>query len=209
LDVLGVDVEGLEDGKVDLTNFGAGAWNNEVLVESRESELASAGRKEGQGAGDFAEQAAIEAVLLAFLANNGNNATDHTIISISGEEGCDILKGAKDDIGEGGCQSDRGVEVRDGEVVLAGLDWARAKVGGASVGVESVELFLRLHSSESGDDAVALVGVDDLEVSRALALVIQISPLTFTPAPNLVSSTVSMMFGEHASRPSFFNYQLP
>ena len=45
-----------------------------------------------------------------------------------------------------------------GKVVLARLDWARAKVGEGSVGVKSVELFLRLHSSESSDDAVALVG---------------------------------------------------
>jgi hypothetical protein len=45
----------------------------------------------------------IEAVLFAFLADNGNNTTDHTIISISGKEGCDILKGAKNNISKGGC----------------------------------------------------------------------------------------------------------
>jgi hypothetical protein len=50
-----------------------------------------------------------------------------------------------------------------GKFVLVGLSRARAKVGEGSVGVESVELFLRLHSSESGDDIVALVGTDDLE----------------------------------------------
>jgi hypothetical protein len=45
----------------------------------------------------------IKAVLLAFLANNKNNIMDHTIIFISGEEGYNILKGAKNNINKGGC----------------------------------------------------------------------------------------------------------
>jgi hypothetical protein len=36
-------------------------------------------------------------------------------------------------------------------------------VGEGSVGIKSVELFLRLHSSESGDNVITLIAVDDLE----------------------------------------------
>lgn len=41
-------------------------------------------------------------------------------------------------------------------------------MGEGFVGVESAELFLRLHSSGSGDDAVALIGVDDLEARNVV-----------------------------------------
>jgi hypothetical protein len=41
-------------------------------------------------------------------------------------------------------------------------------VGEGSVGVESVELFLRLHSSESGDDAITLITIDNLETRNII-----------------------------------------
>ena len=86
LDVLGVDGQGLEDGEFDLANVGARAWHNEVLVDGREGKLASAGGEEGKGAGDLAEEVAVEAVLLAFLADNRDDATNQAIISVSCED---------------------------------------------------------------------------------------------------------------------------
>src|SRR2546421_3441336 len=88
LDVLGVDDEGLEDRKLDLADVGAGAWDNKVLVEGREGKLASAGGEEGEGTGDLAKQVAVEAVLLAFLADNGDNAANHSLVTISCKECC-------------------------------------------------------------------------------------------------------------------------
>src|SRR5277367_5496220 len=60
LDVLGIDGESLEDGKRDLANVWARAWNDEVLVESREGKLARARSEEGKGAWDLAEKLAVE-----------------------------------------------------------------------------------------------------------------------------------------------------
>ena len=101
LDVRCDDGKWLEDGQFDLVNVGASAIHDEVLVESGEGELAGTGSEEGEGTGDFAEDAAIEAVLLAFLADDGHNAADQAIISIRSEERCYILERAEDDVGEG------------------------------------------------------------------------------------------------------------
>jgi len=76
LDVLGIDGESPEDGKGDLANVWARAWHDEVLVESREGKLAGARSEEGKGAWDLAEKLAVEAILLALLADNGNDTTD-------------------------------------------------------------------------------------------------------------------------------------
>jgi len=76
LDVLGIDGESPEDGKRDLTNVWARAWHDEVLVESREGKLAGARSEEGKGAWDLAEKFAVEAILLALLADNGNDTTN-------------------------------------------------------------------------------------------------------------------------------------
>src|SRR5271170_7188144 len=76
LDVLGIDGESPEDGKPDLANVWARAWHDEVLVESREGKLAGARSEEGKGAWDLAEKLAVEAILLALLADNGNDTTD-------------------------------------------------------------------------------------------------------------------------------------
>lgn len=75
LDFLGIDGESLEDGKCDLANVWARAWHDEVLVESREGKLAGARSEEGKGAWGLAEKLAVEAILLAFLADNGNDPT--------------------------------------------------------------------------------------------------------------------------------------
>ena len=162
LDVRGSDGEWQEDGKLDLANVGAGAWYDEHLVQGGEGERAGAGGKEGKSAGDFAEKVAVEAVLLAFLADDGGNAADQARIAILTKEGCHVPKSTEDDIGKGRCQTDCGEEVGDGEVVLARLDWADAKVGERAIGVEGVKLFLRLNSCDSGDYAVSLIAVCDL-----------------------------------------------
>ncbi len=69
-DVLGEDVKWLEDWQTDGVDVWASACDNEVLVESREGELTSACGEEWKSAGDLVLEAAVEAVLFAFLAND-------------------------------------------------------------------------------------------------------------------------------------------
>ena len=67
----GGDAEEAEDGDVDCVDVGAGAVDDEVLVQGREGECWGRGREEGERRWDLAEHAAVEAVLFAFLTLGG------------------------------------------------------------------------------------------------------------------------------------------
>ena len=116
------DGQGLEDGQADDADVGAGAGDDEALVQGREGELPGAGRQEGQRARDLAEHGAVEALLLALLAEDGGDGADDARVAVTGGEELDILEGAEDDVGEGGCKGNGLLERRDWEVILAGLD---------------------------------------------------------------------------------------
>ena len=73
------------------------------------------------------------------------------------------MESAEHDICESASEVDSGFEVGAGEDVLAGLDWGLASTLEDTVGTESVELFLRLHSGESLQDEVLHARVADLE----------------------------------------------
>lgn len=73
------------------------------------------------------------------------------------------MKCAEDDIREGRGQPDGCREVRDREIILAGLDGLQTKVSERAVCIESVKLLLRLDGRECCDDGVALVAVGELE----------------------------------------------
>ena len=70
LDVLSFNDERVEDGEVDCANVGAGAGNNEVLVQRREGEFACACCQKWNSAGDFVCLESKESVLFAFLTDN-------------------------------------------------------------------------------------------------------------------------------------------
>jgi hypothetical protein len=60
----------------------ARAWDDEALVQSRESEVAGAGSEEWESAGDLLEVIAEETILLAFLTDNACDTSDEREVSI-------------------------------------------------------------------------------------------------------------------------------
>jgi len=157
LDVAGVglDGQGTEDFEVDGVEVGAGAGDDEVLVERGEGEVPCAGCQEGKGAGDLVLELAVEAVLFTFLPDNGGDAPDQTGVAIGTHKSRNVLKRAQDHIGESGGKGDGIVEVVDREVVLARLHWSvGVELRQGVVGVDGVELFLGLNGGESIDEKV-------------------------------------------------------
>lgn len=72
LDVICLDGQGTEDFEVDGVEVGAGAWDDEVLVESGEGEVSCAGCQEWKSAGDLRVllEGAVETVLFTLLSNH-------------------------------------------------------------------------------------------------------------------------------------------
>ena len=101
----------------------------------------------------------VEAVLLAFLANNRGDSANETIISVLSEDLVDVLEHAENDIGEGCGECDGFLEVVDGEVVLATTKSIKAIGRESTVGIKGVKLFLSLSYRELIDDLVLLESV--------------------------------------------------
>ena len=76
LDVLGVDRQGAEDGQVDDVGVRAGAGHDDNLVQNGEGEGAGGAREEWQLGRDEVEEAAVVAVLLALLTDDGADERD-------------------------------------------------------------------------------------------------------------------------------------
>lgn len=60
----------------------------------------------------------------------------------NGESLHDVLQRAENQVREGGSQNNSGVEVVDGKLVLARLNWVDAKVAQAAVCAERMKLLL-------------------------------------------------------------------
>jgi len=162
LDVAGVGLDGqsTEDLEVDGVEVGAGAWDDEVLVQGREGEVSCAGSQEWEGAGDLVLELAVESVLLALLSDDGSDSSDQTGVAIGAHESCNVLKRAQDYISESGGKSDGIIEVVDWEVVLARLDWSiGVELCQGVVGVDGMKLFLCLDSGNCVDDKVHISAI--------------------------------------------------
>ena len=162
LDVRGEDVQSAEDGEVDGVAVGAGAGDDEVLVQSREGEFTGRGSQERSTAGDEAKHVTIEAVLFAFLANDGGDTGDETAVTVLAEEGLNITERAQDEVSESEGQGDGILECGDWGLVCAGLDRAGVEMGEGTVGVQRVQFFLSLDCGDGINDGLSLVLVLEL-----------------------------------------------
>ena len=176
LDVLGEDIEGAEDWEVDIANVRAGAGNDEILVQGREGKLDGAASDEGQLGWDqvhFLEEA-VEAVLLALLSNDGGNAGNQSLVTgVSfGEVDLNVLKSAKDNIGEQCSRLDGFLEGSGPKLIPAGQNRGLALALEKSGGENGVEFFLSLDRSEGFQDVVALILVVDFKARNVVGDVI-------------------------------------
>jgi len=173
LNVRRVNIQDSEHLEVDGVDVGAGAWDNEVLVEGGEGKVSGAGGQEWEGAGDLPLEAAVVSVLLTLLTDDRGNASDQTSVAISAHECCDILQRAQDNIGESGGKSESVLQVVDGEVVLARKDRSiRVELGEGVVSIDGMQLFLCKNGSERSRERVHIqaavlkgrvAGLDQLE----------------------------------------------
>ena len=136
---------------MDKVDVWAGAWNDEVLVESRECELTDGASEEGRCRGVEVLQATIIAVLLAFLADDAADEGDKLEVTIGGKGVQCVLESAEDDVRELGSKSDSVVEVVGGEDVLARLDGCLSSAGQDAIRAQEVELLLSKHCSDVVD----------------------------------------------------------
>lgn len=143
LNVGGVDGQGAEDGQVDDVGVGAAALDHHSLVEDGECPGSLGAGEERQFRGDDVAQVAVEAVLLAFLADHGADERNVLLVTVGSETSKGVLESAEDDIGEGLGEGDGALEVRGWENVFARLDGSLAGGGQDGVGADSVQLFLR------------------------------------------------------------------
>ena len=140
----------------------AGVRDDEVLEDGVECEVAGTGSQEWERGRRLAEDFAVEAVLLALLADDRANTTDQLVVTVISEDGLDVWESAEDDIGELRGESDGVIEVVDRELVLAWLDRLAGELIECAVGVELVELFLRQDDLERGEH---LLAVGDLVIA--------------------------------------------
>ena len=97
--------------QVDGVDVGARPGHDHVLEQCVECELAGAGGQECVGRWDLLQEVAVEAVLLAFLSDDGPNSSDQAVVTVQAEVGLDVRQRAKDDIGERLSKCDGGLEV--------------------------------------------------------------------------------------------------
>lgn len=157
--VEGQDAKGLAE--LDVVDIGARAGHDEVLVQGVEGDLTGRGGQEGVGRGDLAEQVAVEAVLLAFLSDDGADTTYQAIVAVQAKVSLDIWQRAEDDVGECGGERDGGHEIRDWGHICAGQD-GRVEDLQRAVGIQGVQLFLGLHGGDGVDHGLSLLLVLEL-----------------------------------------------
>jgi len=140
-------VELAEDLERDDVGVGARAGHDEVLQE-REGEVADAGGEEGQLAGDLGADEAVEAALLALLAEDGGDDARQLRVA-RGEVLGDVLQGAEEGAGEERGEGDGVPEGGGREDVLAGLDGRLVLALEEAGDAELVECFLLIGISKS------------------------------------------------------------
>ena len=141
----------------------AGPWDDEVLEDGAEREVAGAASQEGELGWDLAEDLTIEAVLLTLLADDRADTSDKAVVTNVGEECLDVWEGGKNNIGERRCKGDSVHEVVDREVVRARQDGLAGERVEGTVCVQLVELLLSADDLERAEHEVA---VGDVGIAR-------------------------------------------
>jgi hypothetical protein len=149
------DAQRCEDRQLDDVGVGAGAWDDEHLVQGREGKLSSAGGQERKSAWEFALKRSVVAILLALLADNCSNTLDEAVVAVLTEKRHHVSERTEDNISEGCCEGDGVFEVANREVVLACLDGSLGEVVKGIIGIQCVKFLLRLNVLESVDDKLA------------------------------------------------------
>lgn len=153
-----------EDGHVDGVGVGARAGHDEVLLQGRVRELARRLRQEGQLRRRVArQQRAVPAVLLAFLADDGDDGADQPRVAVAAELDGHVLQRAEHDGRDVAGRLHGAGQVDRRRFEQTRRDRRRVEVSQQCARRQRVPLLLRLDHDQVARDLGLQLRVRDLE----------------------------------------------